>query len=80
MEEQDAWREHAVFMNALHRDGFIVLGGPLGGTSDVLLIARASDEDEIRARLAEDCWALNGLLRIKHIAPWALRLGTLDPS
>jgi hypothetical protein len=79
MEEQDGWREHAVFMNALHRDGFIVLGGPLDGTPDVLLIARASDEDEIRARLAEDCWALNGLLRIKQIVPWALRLGTLGP-
>ena len=77
MEEQDEWREHAVFMNALHRDGFIVLGGPLDGTPDVLLIARASDEDEIRARLAEDCWALNGLLRIKQIVPWTLRLGTL---
>jgi hypothetical protein len=29
MEEQAEWREHAVFMNALHRDGVIVLGGPL---------------------------------------------------
>ena len=32
MEEQEEWRAHAVFMNALHRDGFIVLGGPLDGT------------------------------------------------
>lgn len=78
MEEQADWREHAVFMNALHRDGFIVLGGPLEGTPDVLLIARASDADEIRTRLAEDCWALNGLLRIKQIVPWVLRLGKLD--
>jgi len=78
MEEQAEWRAHAVLMNALHRDGFIVLGGPLDGTPDVLLIARANDEDEIRARLAEDCWARNGLLRIKQIVPWALRLGKLD--
>lgn len=78
MEEQADWREHAVFMNALHRDGFIVLGGPLEGTPDVLLIARASDADEIRTRLAEDCWALNDLLRIKQIVPWVLRLGKLD--
>lgn len=80
MEEQAEWREHAVFMNGLHRDGFIVLGGPLDGTPDVLLIARATDEDEIRSRLAPDCWTLNRLLRIKQIVPWALRLGTLDPS
>lgn len=80
MEEQDGWREHAVFMNALHRDGFIVLGGPLDGTADVLLIARAKDEEEIRARLSEDCWTVGGLLRIKQIIPWALRLGTLGPS
>jgi hypothetical protein len=36
----------------------------------------ASDEDEIRSRLAEDCWTRNGLLRIRQILPWALRLGT----
>jgi hypothetical protein len=77
MEEQAEWREHAVFMNALHRDGFIMLGGPLDGTPDVLLIARAADEDEIRG-LAEDCWTRGGLLAIKQIVPWALRLGKLD--
>ena len=78
MEEQEDWPAHAVFMNALHRDGFILLGGPLDGTPDVLLIARANDEDEIRSRLAEDCWTRNGLLRIEQILPWALRLGKLD--
>ena len=78
LDEQDDWSAHAVFMNALHRDGFIVLGGPLDGTPDVLLIARANDEDEIRARLAEDCWTRNGLLAIRQIVPWALRLGKLD--
>ena len=78
MEEQAEWREHAVFMNALHRDGFIGLGGPLDGTPDVLLIARASDEAEVRARLSDDCWTHSGLLRIQQIAPGALRLGKLD--
>jgi len=77
MEEQDGWREHAVFMNALHREGFILLGGPLDGTSDVLLIARASDDHEIRSRLAADCWTRDHLLRITQILPWTLRLGAL---
>ena len=77
MEEQAEWHSHAVFMNALHRDGFVLLGGPLEGTPDVLLIALANDADEIRSRLSDDSWTRNGLLRIKQIVPWTLRLGTL---
>jgi uncharacterized protein YciI len=77
MEEQDEWPSHAVFLNGLHRDGFVILGGPLEGTPDVLLIARANDVDEIRSRLSADSWTRNGLLRIKQIVPWTLRLGAL---
>jgi hypothetical protein len=77
MEEQDEWHSHAVFMNALHRDEFVLLVGPLEGTPDVLLIALANDADEIRSRLSDDSWTRNGLLRIKQIVPWTLRLGTL---
>jgi hypothetical protein len=77
MEEQDDWPSHAVFMNALHREGFVILGGPLEGTPDVLLIARANDADEIQARLADDSWTRNGLLRLERIVPWTLRLGAL---
>jgi hypothetical protein len=78
LEEQAEWSSHADFMNALHRDGFILLGGPLDGTPEVLLIARAEDEAAIRSRLAADSWTRLDLLRIKHILPWTLRLGTLD--
>jgi hypothetical protein len=77
MEEQDEWHAHAVFMNALHRDGFVRLVGPLEGTPDVLLIAHANDVDEIRSRFSDDCWTRNGLLQIKQIVPWTLRLGAL---
>jgi hypothetical protein len=38
---QVAWDSHASFMNALEKKGFIVLGGPLEGTSEVLLVVRA---------------------------------------
>jgi hypothetical protein len=31
LREQDGWDEHARFMDALVDEGFIVLGGPLGG-------------------------------------------------
>jgi uncharacterized protein YciI len=64
-------------MNALAREEFVVLGGPLDGTPDVLLIVRAASADEIRARLAKDPWRVSDLLRISRITPWTLRLGSL---
>jgi hypothetical protein len=54
LEQQDDWRGHANFMNALHDEGFVLLGGPLEGSPDVLLIVRANDPDEIRARFLDD--------------------------
>ena len=77
LEQQDDWRGHADFMNALQRDGFVLLGGPLEGTADVLLIVCANDDNEIRTRLAADSWTSKDLLRIKQIVPWTLRLGSL---
>jgi len=54
-----------------------VLGGPLDGTSDVLLIVRAKTRDEILARLSADPWTGLDLLRVSRITPWTLRLGSL---
>jgi uncharacterized protein YciI len=76
MEEQDGWRPHADFMNALVAEGFVLLGGPLE-EPDVLLVVRASSAQEIRERLAPDPWHRMDLLRITRIAPWTLRLGAL---
>jgi uncharacterized protein YciI len=80
MEEHEGWRAHADFMNALVADGFIVLGGPLEGTRDVLLIVRAENEAEAERRLAPDVWMLNGFLERRWIAPWTLRLGALPTT
>jgi uncharacterized protein YciI len=80
MEAQEDWRPHADFMNALVAQGFMLLGGPLLGTRDVLLIVRAADEQQVETRLAADCWAVKDLLRTRQISPWWLRLGSLgDP-
>jgi len=79
LEEQVDWRRHADFMNALHDEGVAVLAGPVGGTRDVLLIFRAERAAEVEARLAEDCWSVQGLLRTLWIKPWELRLGALGP-
>jgi uncharacterized protein YciI len=78
MERQADWPAHASFMNALAKEGFVVLGGPLDGTADVLLVVRAATAEEVRSRLAEDPWTGNDLLRITRVTPWTLRLGSLE--
>jgi uncharacterized protein YciI len=71
---QDAWDEHAAFMDGLVGDGFIILGGPVGDGEQSLHVVEAANEGQIRARLAEDPWASAGLLQIGTIEPWALWL------
>jgi len=77
LEEQQEWEAHRVFMNGLQKEGFIVLGGPLEGTSEVLLIFRAASTEEIMSRWSEDPWVKLDLLRMSRIMPWDLRLGTI---
>jgi uncharacterized protein YciI len=72
--DQDAWDEHAAFMDGLVDNGFVILGGPIGDGERALHVVEATDEQEIRARLGEDPWASMGLLRIGAIEPWALWL------
>jgi uncharacterized protein YciI len=81
MEDQAGWPAHASFMNSLAKDGFVVVGGPLDGTSDVLLVVRAGSPDEVRRRLERDPWAEADVLRITRLAPWTVRLGRIgiDP-
>jgi uncharacterized protein YciI len=80
MEEQEAWRVHADFMNALVAEGFVLLGGPLVGTRDVLLIVRGKSEADVAARLGEDVWVTKGLLRQRQITPWWVRLSSFDAT
>jgi uncharacterized protein YciI len=72
--DQDAWDEHAAFMDQLVEDGFVILGGPVGDGAQTLHVVEAADENEIEARLAEDPWSSAGLLRVGTIEPWALWL------
>lgn len=71
--EQEAWDEHAAFMDKLVEDGFVVIGGPVNETQTLHAI-EAESEEAIRARLAEDPWAPTGILRIASIEPWQLWL------
>jgi uncharacterized protein YciI len=56
----------------------VILGGPLEGTADVLLVMRAASAEDARGRLAADPWTVQDLLRVSRISPWTLRLGSLD--
>jgi uncharacterized protein YciI len=76
LREQQGWDEHAAFMEGLVEQGFIVLGGPLA-EPEILHAIRARDEQEVRARLAEDNWARNGMLRVVSIEPWTILLDGL---
>ena len=75
MDEQEDWKEHAAFMDGLVTEGFVLMGGPLKESEDVLLIVRATDEAEIEARFAEDIWTKTELLQTKWVKEWWLRLG-----
>jgi hypothetical protein len=74
LEQQAGWKPHASFMNGLEAEGFVLLGGPLDGTADVLLVVRAETADEVGLRLSEDPWRPE-MLETTRIAHWSLRLG-----
>ncbi len=77
MDDQTDWPAHAAFMDSLVAERFILLGGPLEGTRDVVLVMQAEDCSEIMDRLAADSWMQNGLLIVKECWPWRIRLGSL---
>lgn len=79
MEAQNDWPAHASFMNALAAERFVRVGGPLGGTPDVLLVIEAEDPREITDRLSADPWTQSGHLIVKACWPWDIRLGSLSP-
>ena len=77
LESQPEWAAHAAFMDALAAEGFVILVGPLEGTEDALIIARAHNAQEIVARMEADPWSPMDMLRTTRIAPWQLRIGSL---
>jgi uncharacterized protein YciI len=74
LREQDGWEEHARIMDAMVDDGFVVLGGPLEGDREVLLIVEAPSEEAVHARLVKDNWTGNGMLRTVSIESWTILL------
>jgi uncharacterized protein YciI len=73
MEAQSDWPAHAVFMDQLVDDGFLVLGGPLADEVRVAHAVEAESEDAIRSTLARDPWSETHLV-VDSIDPWTIRL------
>jgi hypothetical protein len=73
LEEQAGWHDHAVFMNGLVDDGFIVLGGVLGDEVRTAHAVEATSEEQVRERFARDPWSGSHLV-VDSIDPWTIRL------
>jgi uncharacterized protein YciI len=77
--EQPEAGDHAAFMNALVRQGFLLLAGPLAGSEAgrlrVLLMASAPTEAAVRDRLAADPWARSTRLLTTSVDSWAPIVG-----
>ena len=78
MRSQPAWDAHAAFMNALARDGHIVLGGLLGDGERTLLIIEAASQGAVQRLLEPDPWTGMNLLKIDSITPWQILLARPD--
>ena len=67
-------------MDELVEAGFILLGGPLEGDREVLLVVSAPSADAIRERLAADPWLQDGTLSIVSIERWTILLDGLPQA
>lgn len=74
---QAGFDDHARFVEDLVDAGFIVLGGPLQGEREVLIIVSAPDEDAVRQGFAGDPWIRNGMLTLTAVERWTVLLGGL---
>jgi uncharacterized protein YciI len=72
--EQPLWDEHAVFMDRLFEQGWIVLGGPYSDHSRALVIVQAHDAEEASALFRDDPWTKDGILGLSEVVEWTVFL------
>ena len=64
-------------MDGLVDSGFIVLGGPLQGEREVLIIVSAPGEEAVRQGFADDPWIRSGMLTLTTVQRWTILLDGL---
>jgi hypothetical protein len=74
---QAGFDDHARFVDGLVDSGFIVLGEPLQGEFEVLIVVSAPSEDAVRQRLADDPWIRSGMLTLTAVQRWTILLDAL---
>jgi hypothetical protein len=67
-------------MDGLVDTGFVLLGGPLEGDREVLLVVSASGADAIRDLLGADPWLQDGTLSIVSVERWTILLEGLHQA
>jgi hypothetical protein len=79
LEQQFGWDDHAVFMDGLVEQGFVVLGGPLADEERVVLVVEAESEDDVWTTLARDPWHGSHLV-LASVDRWTIRLDGRNPA
>lgn len=72
--EQPCWTEHAAFMDKLFADGIVVLGGPYGDYSALLVVIEAANEDAARKLFEQDPFVINEIARLDAVHEWLIFL------
>jgi uncharacterized protein YciI len=75
--EQPLWNEHAQFIDGI-TDGFILMGGPFEDEGGAMLIVRAENQDDVKAKLQDDPWYIHGILQLQSIKRWDIFIDTRD--
>lgn len=74
--EQRSYREHADYLNNVHTNNRILIGGPLWDYSEIQIAIEATSACEVEAILADDPWLKQDMLRIERVTKWVL---LIDP-
>ena len=67
--------EHREHLNELHREGTLLLSGPLGGAPGGLLIVKAESEQDALAALDGDPFTREGVVIDRVAREWTVVIG-----
>lgn len=81
LDAQPGFAEHARFIDELFHQGVLLFGGPLSeAPGRVVLVATGRSREDVRARIGDDPWARDDVLKISTVLSWDWRLDTFGRS